>query len=703
VLALVFLPVRNRVQRLVDKHFFRDKHDYQRIIEEFSSAVNTIRNSDELLKLVCRTVNDIVRPQKVFIMLQEQTSGDYAVWRHSELDNSSYSTLKMSQNDQLAQWFMKNMQPAVKEELKADSALTNLVADHSDIFEAADAHVLVPIMLQNRMMGLLCLGAKRSGEMYNEDDVRFLTTLTNQTATALENALIYMEVERRLSEQTLLFIISDAFKRSISIDEVLQSLTRILRDFLRMDRSGIAYFERVGSNKVFANDEVTAYVLHHIGELRNELLAYYDEATRESYDVPPALKRRIESDPEINEATKEIYYSLIYIPLYQQDELFGILVLQRSEESKGKEINESEFFRTIRAIVSQGIMLQRTIINLVSVKSYNENIIASIEDMGDTLVILDLNRRIRGANRAMSELLGVSRDELVGKDISTIVASGGELFENKGFTDLLEKGIVTNYEIGYRKKDGSVVPMLFSGSIMNDEEGHREAIVGIARYITEHKRADEVRKNLLMIKEIHHRIKNNLQVISSLLYLQSGYVSDRRTKEMFLESQDRVRTMALIHEKLYKSGDFAGVDFREYLTNLTQNLFLTYGVRSGNVEISVDVEDGIVLGMDTGIPCGLIINELVTNSFKHAFGNDKPGRIDVSLKVLPQPADEPGPSRYLKLVVSDNGSGIPENLDIDSIESLGLKLVYTLTHQLGGTISIDRTYGTRFEITFIEK
>ena len=701
VLALVFLPVRNRVQLLIDKLFFRDKHDYQRVIEQFSRAVNTIRNSDELLNLVCGTVNDAVRANKVFVLLQDQPSGNYRVWQHSDRKDSSYPIIEMSHNDQLVEWLIRSRQPAIQEELKADPALMNLVSGHSDIFEIAEAHVLVPILLPDRLMGILCLGSKRSGAMYNEDDVRFLTTLINQTATALDNALIYMEIERRLSEQMLLFIISDAFKRSIRIDDVLSSIVRILRDFLQVDHCGVAYFERLGSNSSFTNDDITTSVLNHICRLRNELSTYYDGTILDSFSIPPVLEHQIEADSSLSEQVKKLCLSFIYLPLHQQDELFGVLVLQNRDEGRGKE-NKGEFLRTIRAIVSQGVMLQRTFVNLVSVKSYNENILASMEDMGDTLLIIDLDGKIRSTNRAMCNLLEMDQDDLVGTHVSTIIASGGELFEGDGFRNLLEIGTITNHELSYRKKDGSHVPMLFSGSAMNDEEGHREAIVGIARDITEHIRAEEVRKNLLMIKEIHHRIKNNLQVISSLLYLQSGYVDDPRTKEMFIESQNRVRSMALIHEKLYQSGDLAGIDFGEYLNNLTQNLFLSYGVNTGMVRISVNVDEGIVLDMDTIIPCGLIINELVTNSLKHAFGENQPGEIDVSLKVLPQTGDESDTLRNLKLTVADNGTGFPADLDITSTDSLGLKLVSTLTQQLRGEINLDRTSGARFEIIFAE-
>jgi two-component sensor histidine kinase len=239
--------------------------------------------------------------------------------------------------------------------------------------------------------------------------------------------------------------------------------------------------------------------------------------------------------------------------------------------------------------------------------------------------------------------------------------------------------------------------MLFSGSVMTGEDGASREVVGIARDITEHRRAEEMAKNMLLVKEIHHRIKNNLQVISSLLYLQSSYVEDGKTRDMFTESQNRVRSMALLHEKLYQSASPAGVAFAEYVRDLTRNLFVSYGVQTSLVELSIEMA-GITLGMDTAVPCGLIINELVSNSLKHAFPEGRLGKIAIEM----HPCEECGAERWYLLTVSDDGTGFPEGLDFRTTESLGLKLVCTLTEQLSGTVDLDRGRGTRFHIRFRE-
>jgi two-component sensor histidine kinase/uncharacterized membrane protein len=216
--------------------------------------------------------------------------------------------------------------------------------------------------------------------------------------------------------------------------------------------------------------------------------------------------------------------------------------------------------------------------------------------------------------------------------------------------------------------------------------------------IAERKRAEEqikasLREKEILLQEIHHRVKNNLQVISSLLYLQSTSVKDRQSLEILQDSQNRVRTMALVHEKLYQSEDLAKIGLGDYICSLTNNLFQSYGIHPKVVKLKVSVDE-VYLGIDTAIPCGLIVNELVSNCLKHAFPDGREGEIQIELW-----AD--GDGRY-NLTVSDNGIGFPPDLDFRSTSSLGLQLVNNLTRQLRGTIGLDRTGGTAFKITFAE-
>jgi two-component sensor histidine kinase len=208
------------------------------------------------------------------------------------------------------------------------------------------------------------------------------------------------------------------------------------------------------------------------------------------------------------------------------------------------------------------------------------------------------------------------------------------------------------------------------------------------------KRTDEQLKRSLeekemLLKEIHHRVKNNMQVISSLLNLQSETIKDPATLAKFRESQYRVKSISLVHEKLYQSEDIERVDFREYLRSLSTYLFQSFGIDPGRIRLELTI-DAMQVKIDTLIPCGLILNELITNSLKHAFADGESGTITI--------AGEKSDHGYT-LTYHDDGCGIPAELDPDATETLGMQLITTLIAQLGGTMQLERDNGTTYIIT----
>jgi len=194
----------------------------------------------------------------------------------------------------------------------------------------------------------------------------------------------------------------------------------------------------------------------------------------------------------------------------------------------------------------------------------------------------------------------------------------------------------------------------------------------------------------LLLQEIHHRVKNNLQIMSSLLRLQSAHFKDQNVQNIFKESENRIKAMAIIHNKLYTNPEYDKVDFNDYIRTLTQNLFLSYGVSTDSVNLEFIVND-IFLNIDTAIPCGLIINELISNSLKYAFPPNKTGKI--ILKMFFDNND-------LILVVKDDGIGIDSNIYMNNNETLGLKLVQLLASQMDGKVEINSSKGTEFTIRF---
>ena len=224
----------------------------------------------------------------------------------------------------------------------------------------------------------------------------------------------------------------------------------------------------------------------------------------------------------------------------------------------------------------------------------------------------------------------------------------------------------------------------------------RRAILNILADVEESR--NELKASLeekeTLLKEIHHRVKNNLQVISSLLHLQSKKITDEAVLTVFRDSENRVKSMAIIHENLYKSTGLARIDFSNYIKSLTGILYESYGIGTERVSLNIDVEN-IFFNIDTAVPCGLIINELVSNAMKHAFPDNREGSITISL-------GKADGDRYT-LTVSDDGAGLPKGFDMKKSQSLGMRLVHNLVqNQLRGTIEIVEGTGMTFIITFSE-
>ncbi len=316
------------------------------------------------------------------------------------------------------------------------------------------------------------------------------------------------------------------------------------------------------------------------------------------------------------------------------------------------------------------------------------------QSANDAIVSCNRYGLIISWNKGAGAIFGYAEEETLGTSLSLIVPDFLRIStEARSGVSGPHAPSYRTLETTGRNKAGEEFPIELS--VADWKIGEDVFFTVIIRDIVVRKEAEarisaSLREKEVLLKEIHHRVKNNLQIISSLLRLQSQYVTDERSLAMFQESQNRVKSMALIHEYLYQSRDMARINFSEYIGNLTSHLVRSYGV-TDTVRLKMNVDDSR-LDIDTAIPCGLIITELVSNSLKHAFPDSQKGSIAVDFHT--------SDGKHFELAVKDDGVGIPVGTNLEPKGSLGLRLVNTLTQQLSGQIHVDRTQGTKFVITF---
>ena len=317
------------------------------------------------------------------------------------------------------------------------------------------------------------------------------------------------------------------------------------------------------------------------------------------------------------------------------------------------------------------------------------------ENVQDIFYQTDLKGNIIEISPSIERYSGYKPEELINKPVETFYLNP----EDRTYLlKIIEKkGEVADYEIILKTKDNNLLYVSTNAHLLFDLSKNPMGIEGSLRDITERKNVEIQLKNSLtekemLLKEIHHRVKNNLMIISSLLNLQSGYIKDKASKNIFKESENRARSMALIHERLYQSTDLKRIDFGDYITSLATELFHTYVSDRNIIELKINVED-ILLDINTSIPLGLIVNELITNSLKHAFPNGMKGKININFYLK---------NDHYEFAVKDDGIGFPEDIDFQNTNSLGLQIVTSLTEQIDGEIKLERSNGTEFKITFKE-
>jgi len=350
----------------------------------------------------------------------------------------------------------------------------------------------------------------------------------------------------------------------------------------------------------------------------------------------------------------------------------------------------SSNFRRVRKLLEERVEVKTRQLREKNLELEKLSIVASRTD--NAVLIADREARIEWVNDGFLRLTGMPKDKLVGRrlpEINVYTNISEEIREAiKNQHSRIFESNVTTHNVENLWISSTLTPIY-------GEDGSLKKLVVVDTDITAGKKMQQqiemsLKEKDVLLKEIHHRVKNNLQIIISLLNLQTGYIKDETTLKAVKDGQSRVRSMALVHERFYQSDTVTEIDFAEYVEKLCHYIYQSYGDKTDRIDVQV-TGDAVKLDMDTAMPCGLLLNEIVTNAYKYAFPDQQKGKITINLKKG---------ENQVALSVHDNGIGLPPDFVFENSETLGMQLIQALTSQVDGELQISRSPGTTFEISF---
>lgn len=544
--------------------------------------------------------------------------------------------------------------------------------------------LLVPISQEQRTIGTIGISSQREKE-WPEETVNFLLLAADIFASAFK---------RRQRGQTMatLVKIGEAAATAESLESLLHLIHNSISQLLPARNFYLALYD--------PHKQIVSFPY------------FVDE--RDPKPEPRALRRGITeyvlrtgqpllaTDKEIKELAAmgeievigTIPFVWLGVPLKISGETIGVLALQSYDRNVTYTKEDEALLQLISEDVALVINRKRNEAELAEKEQFLRNIFMSIQD---GLCVLDQNFNILSVNQAIEQWPHLTLP-LEGKKCYQALYNRPEPCEICPTRKALETGLPSTEVIPFRKAKDQETSWLevFAFPLIDRKSGITSGAIEYIRDITARRIAEDrlkesLREKDILLRELHHRVKNNMQVISSLLNLQANHTADPLAKEMFRDTQRRIRSMALVHEQLYQSANLSQINFASYLEHLSSHLFQSCGVSTHRVQLKMQTQE-LFLEVNTAIPLGMIYNELLTNSLKHAFPGDKKGEIKV---ILGRVDDNRG-----LLEVTDNGIGLPQDFSLEDSQTLGLQIVHTLSKQIRAEIKVDRSQGTSFQIFF---
>jgi PAS domain S-box-containing protein len=576
------------------------------------------------------------------------------------------------------------------------------------------AVVGVPIRWGDEFLGVLVVNTldQRS---FSRADAELLGLFATQAAIAIRNARLFSALTEERARLELLYRSSQHLSTSLDVHDVAQRALDDICAVVGAVRGAVFVTEPASDGGVDRLRLVSSagYDIESIGGMDSRLVVRVGSGLIGwvAAQKQPALVDDVREDSRwvTVQGVDEWVRSALSVPLISRDKLIGVLTLTTGQVAFFRE-GHRRLTESVAAVVAVALanaqlyeqarqeIAERKRIE-ATLRESEERLRQIASSLREVIWLRDAQtRQVLYVNPAFEELFGQTCQSLYENPdafLDAIHSDDRELIM-KGHMSR-SQGLYFDQEHRVVRPDGSVRWVWGRSFPVSNEAGEVYRIATILDDITERRQAEEqIRESLqekeVLLREIHHRVKNNLQIVSSLLNLQARRVIDPASLEVLRESQNRVRSMALIHEKLYQAQDLAHVNFADYVRNLVAFLFASYQVNAAVVSLAINVADDVHLDIDTAIPCGLIINELVSNALKHAFADGRTGGLWIDL-------DKTADSQ-LELVVRDNGVGLPTELNFRRAKSLGLRLVASLVDQIEGNLELVNGQGALFRVTF---
>jgi PAS domain S-box-containing protein len=562
----------------------------------------------------------------------------------------------------------------------------------------------VPLRVKQKVIGVIQV-MDEAVDRFDATDLSLIEPLAAAAAIAIENARLHQAALQASESRAILYHASLEIGASLDPEQVYTATHRAAGRLMPAEAFAITLVDD-------ARGEIEpVYLIDRGGRTSAPRIRIDQGLSGRVISTGEALRL---DDVEQGNAASFVHFghpeqirSVLAVPMRHGDKVLGVLSAQ-SYRSHAYSLDDQQILSTLANHAATAIenarlfeAAQRELVERnraeQALRASETRYRAIVEDQTELICrFLMPGGELTFVNDAYCRYFGQPRESLIGRSFMSIVYDADQDRVSRLIEGLNNVEPVTMIEHRAQMPNGEMRWLEWTNRALFRENGWIEEYQATARDVTGRKQAEEqlresLREKEVLLKEVHHRVKNNLQIISSLLDLQSDYIQDPMARAMFDDSQRRIRIMALIHEQLYRSKDLARINFQEYIRNLADELLHSYAANPHAIALRLDIAD-VSMSVDMAIPCSLIINELVSNSLKYAFPGERQGEIQITL--------QSGPEHYLILRVSDDGVGLPEGLDFRNTSSLGLQLVYMLSHQIRGVLSREPGQGTTFTIIF---